>query len=118
MSAWPLPKTCFQFLKRLDLFPSLFGMSLKPCFSLKRKKREREKTRLPLSDAFAHQPGGVRLAFLSVLVILEMIRDCKLRDAALRGEVPIPPWKIQFLIILRILICQGASKCLESTNAC
>lgn len=42
LSVWPLPKTCFQFLKKLDLFPPLFGMSLKPCFSLKRKKKKRK----------------------------------------------------------------------------
>lgn len=27
LSVWPLPKTCFQFLERLDLLPFLFGMS-------------------------------------------------------------------------------------------
>lgn len=53
LSAWPLPKTCFQFLEKLDLLPLLFGISVKPCSSLK-KKKERKKTGFLYHLFFSH----------------------------------------------------------------
>lgn len=66
LSAWPLPKTCFEFLERLDLLPFLLKC-LKTMFLTWKKK----KNRLPLSSASSHQPGGFRLALHSAVGILK-----------------------------------------------
>lgn len=63
LSAWLLPKICFQFLE--DWISSLFFLECLKAMFLTLKKK---KLQLPLSSALPQQPGEFGLAFYSVVL--------------------------------------------------